>query len=147
MRPSIQSVMLKVASALAARGTCVKLQVGCVLLGEDNRILSTGYNGMARGRPHCNEDTPCWGHCQATHAESNAIISCTAGREKIHACYTTHSPCMACCKQLIQTGCLHIAFLYPSSEEEEARDFWLADSYETGRTWNKYAVDKDELAA
>lgn len=40
------------------RATCMRRQVGCVLMDKDGHILSTGYNGVAAGRPHCNEFIP-----------------------------------------------------------------------------------------
>lgn len=42
----------------AKRGTCLRRQVGCVLLDEDGFVLATGYNGVASGLPHCNETDP-----------------------------------------------------------------------------------------
>lgn len=42
----------------AKRATCMRRQVGCVLMDKDGHILSTGYNGVAAGRPHCNEFIP-----------------------------------------------------------------------------------------
>lgn len=46
---------MRVAAATARRSTCLRRQVGCVLLDQDGFILSTGYNGVASGLPHCNE--------------------------------------------------------------------------------------------
>jgi len=43
------------AELTARRGTCLRRQVGCVLLNERGHVLSTGYNGVAAGVPHCNE--------------------------------------------------------------------------------------------
>lgn len=55
MRPSIDETWLTVALALARRGTCFKMQVGCVLTDSRGRFLAGNYNGVAAGRPHCNE--------------------------------------------------------------------------------------------
>jgi dCMP deaminase len=55
MRPSRDQVNLEVARLIAKRSTCFRRQVGCVLTDEEGFILSTGYNGVAAGRPHCNE--------------------------------------------------------------------------------------------
>lgn len=57
MRPTLDETFLEVAAVLARRATCLKLQVGCVLVDTRGRVLSTGYNGVARGMPHCNERT------------------------------------------------------------------------------------------
>jgi dCMP deaminase len=115
------------ADTLSQRATCHKLSVGCILTDVSGRILSAGYNGVASGREHCNEGNPCKGACEATHAESNAIISCHASRSQIHTCYTTWSPCLHCCKQLIQTGCVDIIYGSPSEELVAAETFWVKD--------------------
>lgn len=54
-RPTMDATWLRVACLLAQRSTCAKAAVGCVLADEFGRVLSTGYNGVARGQPHCNE--------------------------------------------------------------------------------------------
>lgn len=41
----------------AKMSTCLRRQVGCVMVDEQHKILSTGYNGVAAGMPHCNELT------------------------------------------------------------------------------------------
>ena len=122
-RVSLDSVMIEMARIMAQRATCKKMSVGCILTDVSGRILSAGYNGVAAGRIHC-IDTPCVGACEATHAESNAIISCYAPRSEIYACYTIWSPCLHCCKQLIQTGCMEIVFGERSDEYEAAHKFW-----------------------
>jgi dCMP deaminase len=56
MRPSRDEVYLNVAADIAKRSTCFRRSVGCVLTDQEGVILSTGYNGVAAGRPHCNEE-------------------------------------------------------------------------------------------
>lgn len=55
MRIDIDEWALRLAEATAARSTCLRRSVGCVLLDRDGIVLATGYNGVARGMPHCNE--------------------------------------------------------------------------------------------
>ena len=43
------------AQLTAQRSTCYRRQVGCVLLNRRGHVLSTGYNGVAAGLPHCNQ--------------------------------------------------------------------------------------------
>lgn len=136
--------MLSMAANLATLATCCKLQVGCVLTDKRGRVLSAGYNGPASKRPHCDGNlhsgqSACNRFCQATHAESNAIISCFAPKESIYACYTTWSPCMACCKQLVQTGCRRIVFAYESPEHADAREFWMENAAFEGRSWERFS--------
>lgn len=124
MRPTVEQVMMAVALILAQRSTCDKLAVGCVLTDSRGRILSAGYNGTPHGKLECYPDWLCRDRCMATHAESNAIISCYADREKIHTCYVNYSPCVACAKQLIQTGCKVIVHGHKSEEYDAMKIFW-----------------------
>lgn len=132
IRPTHDEVMLSVAVEVARRGTCARRQVGCVLTDKYQRIVATGFNGMARGEPHC-LDHPCSGAglpsgtgldvCQAIHAEVNALMHCNDVM-KIHTCYTTVSPCVICIRALINTSCERIVFLeeYP---HPDAKLRWL----------------------
>ena len=45
---------IKVATLMAKHSTCVRKQVGVVIV-KNNRIISTGYNGVPSGMKHCNE--------------------------------------------------------------------------------------------
>lgn len=75
MRPDWDTYFLRIAEQVAQRSTCPRAMVGAVIV-RDNRILSTGYNGAAPGKPHCDE-VGCLvegDHCQrAIHAETNAV--------------------------------------------------------------------------
>lgn len=55
MRPSLDAWGLQLAAVVAQRATCLRRQVGCVLLNARGHVLATGYNGVAAGQPHCNE--------------------------------------------------------------------------------------------
>lgn len=54
-RISIVEWGLQLAEVTALRVTCLRRSVGCVLLDRAGRVLATGYNGVARGLPHCND--------------------------------------------------------------------------------------------
>lgn len=109
MRKSWDEYFLEITEMVATRSTCDRAFVGCVLVNEDNRIISTGYNGSITGNKHCDEvgHTMRDGHCIATiHAEMNALLYCA--KEGISVkdciCYVTHFPCLNCTKSLIQAG-------------------------------------------
>lgn len=77
---------LGIAKAVAMRSTCIRRMYGCVIVKSDE-IISTGYNGSARGELNCCDTGECWraAHgiphgeqyekCVAVHAEQNAVIS------------------------------------------------------------------------
>jgi len=107
---------LRIAQTVALRSTCLRLQVGAVLV-RDYRILSTGYNGAPRGLPHCTPETcnPEVEHCLATvHAELNAIL-CAAYNgvaTRGSTLYCTHTPCPACARAIINAGIKKVIFLH-----------------------------------
>lgn len=121
MRPSIDEWAMSVVDVVATRATCHRRQVGCVLLDDQGIILSTGYNGVASGLPHCrfSEEHRCKGAlassgenldlCGAIHAEQNALIQCRDVKD-ISVAYISCSPCMTCCKLLMGTGCQKLVF-------------------------------------
>lgn len=54
-RPSKDAYFLSMAALVATRGTCLRRRVGAVLVNARGHVLSTGYNGVAAGVPHCSE--------------------------------------------------------------------------------------------
>jgi len=46
------SYFLTICKAIASKSPCLSRQIGAILV-RDNAIISTGYNGPARGIPHC----------------------------------------------------------------------------------------------
>lgn len=166
---------MELALTTAKRSTCCRRQVGCVLLNSRGHVLSTGYNGVAAGLPHCNDvemvrnpklfssETDSWRKpehweqelvktypnacpgafspsgtnldgCYAIHAEQNALLQCRDVWE-IEVCVVTASPCISCCKLLLNTGCRVIVFKeeYP---HDDARSLWI----NSGRFWNKHVT-------
>ena len=122
-RPCKDEYFLAMAVLVAARSTCSRRSVGCVLVDSRNHVLATGYNGVASGVAHC-IDTPCPGaelpsgtgldKCEAIHAEQNAIIDCAKRGvvcEGSHA-YITHFPCIHCLKMLVQAGISKIYYIH-----------------------------------
>lgn len=55
VRPSKDVTWLRVCQELAKQATCYRRGVGCVLLDARGHVLSTGWNGVAKGEAHCNQ--------------------------------------------------------------------------------------------
>lgn len=58
-RPSWDTYFLDVAQAVANRADCTRRQVGAVIVDQEHRIVSTGYNGAPSGSPGCLTDGAC----------------------------------------------------------------------------------------
>jgi dCMP deaminase len=56
VRPAKETTWLEVCQVIAKQSTCLRRSVGCVLVDSRGHVLSTGYNGVAPGRVHCNEE-------------------------------------------------------------------------------------------
>ena len=108
-RKSWKEYFMEITDLVASRSTCDRAWVGCLLVNDDNRIISSGYNGSVSGNPHCDDvgHTMRDGHCIATiHAEINALLYCAKEgiSVKNSTAYVTHFPCLNCTKALIQAG-------------------------------------------
>lgn len=72
---------MELAQVTAKRSTCLRRAVGCVLLNARGHVMSTGYNGVAAGLPHCNE--------QQLAEKSDGLGRCVYGLGRYvypHAC-------------------------------------------------------------
>ncbi|OIN97646.1 cytidine deaminase [Candidatus Desantisbacteria bacterium CG_4_10_14_0_8_um_filter_48_22] len=121
-RLSWDEYFMKIAELVAQRSTCLRRQVGCVIV-RDKRMLTTGYNGAPRGLKHCSE-TGCLRNklkipsgerqelCRALHSEQNAIIQAALTGISLNGSvlYCTHQPCVACAKMLINAGIKKIVY-------------------------------------
>ena len=73
---------LQIADAVSIKSKCLKKHYGAIIV-KNNEIISTGFNGPARGEDHCvkctkvgsDKDIVEYSSCPAIHAEQNAIIS------------------------------------------------------------------------
>lgn len=126
MRPSWDDYFAEIARVVATRSTCLRAQVGCVLVSPANTILATGYGGSMAGAPHCAE-VGCLiidGGCKRTvHAEINAICQAAANGVSLRGstAFVTLSPCRACAMALRNCGVERIVY---------AQEYRIADHLE-----------------
>ena len=107
--------------------------VGCVVVGEDREIRSTGFNGFPRG---INDDDERLMDREKKyplicHAEENAIMHAAriGVSLKDSTAYVTWPPCSRCARSLIQAGIREI--VYPETgkiPERWIEDFTISDS-------------------
>lgn len=108
-------------------------KVGCVVVGEDREIRSTGFNGFPRG---INDDEERLTDREKKyplicHAEENAIMHAAriGVSLKDSTAYVTWPPCSRCARSLIQAGIREI--VYPETgkiPERWIEDFTISDS-------------------
>jgi Deoxycytidylate deaminase len=92
-------------------------QVGAVIVDNDNKVVSIGYNGMPR---HIDDKDLSWNKnddldnkfLYVCHAEFNAILNVRNGSSvKDCTIYVTLFPCNECAKAMIQTGIKKVVYL------------------------------------
>ncbi|MCK5149853.1 AAA family ATPase [Candidatus Pacearchaeota archaeon] len=133
-RPTWDEYFMKTAALVAERSTCLRHHVGAVIV-KDKRIITTGYNGAAKGVKDCLE-LGCLRNelkipsgtrheiCRAIHAEQNAIIQGAFHgiSLKDSTLYCTHTPCMICAKMIVNSGIDKIVS-YQDYPDESAKKF------------------------
>ncbi len=121
-RPDWDEYFMDIAALVARRSTCLRRNVGAVLVRE-RRILATGYNGAPSGLRHCLEvgcmrtqmNIPSGERhelCRGLHAEQNAIIQAALHGVSVKgsSLYCTNHPCIICAKMIINAGIVRIHF-------------------------------------
>ncbi len=119
-RPNWDEYFLELAQLVASRSTCIRRQVGAVLV-KNERIISTGYNGAPKNLGHC-LDLGClreemgipsgqrYELCRGVHAEQNALINAAyygvSTRDSV--LYCTNQPCIICARMIINAGVVRV---------------------------------------
>ena len=89
-------------------------KVGCVVVGEDREIRSTGFNGFPRGIEDDEERLADreQKYPLICHAEENAIMHAarTGISLKGNTAYVTWPPCSRCTRSLIQAGVSEVVY-------------------------------------
>jgi dCMP deaminase len=127
MRPTKDEYYLNIAKAVSERSTCLRRKFGAIIV-KDDVIISTGYNGPARGVINCLEvgclkdemNAPhdsAYEYCPAIHAEENAILNAArhgastlggtmfvCGTNYKNGSLTEAKPCDRCKRAIINAG-------------------------------------------
>ena len=121
MRPTKDDYYLNIAKVVSTRSTRLRAHAGAILV-KDDKIISTGYSGAARGEPNCSDLGVCerqrlnippgqnYELCRSVHAEANAIINCDQDKsgstmylyfERIDGLKSKHGgPCAMCARMI-----------------------------------------------
>lgn len=129
MRESKTDYYLNITREVSKRSSCSRRKFGAIVV-KDDTVISTGYNGSARGTYNCGVDIPCIkdasgeGHlvsyntCPGVHAEQNAILYSDPARRIGGTMYLASAtikdgdrPCHLCRRYIIQSGIRDIFYL------------------------------------
>jgi len=120
-RPTWDEYFIQIAQVVAKRSTCLRRFYGSVIV-KDKILISTGFNGSARGEINCVDAGECvreklkvpkgerYELCAAVHAEQNAIINGDPVKMKNATIYITGfnfdgttasgEPCLMCMRMI-----------------------------------------------
>jgi dCMP deaminase len=116
-----------------------KTKVGCVIVGPDLEIRSTGFNGIPRGVKDLAErlERPAK-YLWVSHAEENAVAHAARVGVSLRDCtaYITHYPCARCARTIIQAGVRRVVVStgttsMPEDEFDTARQMFHEAGVET----------------
>lgn len=131
-RPSWDDYFMEMANLVSKRSTCIRKQVGTVLV-KVKRIIASGYNGICiPDAPHCIDTGMCErdhlgvesgtmyevGHC--THGEASAILQCAKFGTPTEntTLYVNGLVCVLCAKMIVSAGIARVVYL----EEDRPRN-------------------------
>ena len=126
--PDWDSYYMGIAFAVREKANCTGNRVGAVIV-KDNRVISTGYNGVPQGMTNC-LDGGClrcqnpggqfksgtgYDLCICVHAEQNALLSAARFGIGVEGAtlYTTMQPCFGCAKEILQARIARVVFIHP----------------------------------
>jgi len=134
-RLSWNELWLDTAILVGRRSQCSRAQYGAVIVSEDNRVLSVGYNGPPAGKQ---QDGSCinwcartinaelgrmvdkdYLDCHAVHAEVNAILRANnLWVEKNPVLYVNGVTCMRCALTIAGSGIKSVVMLLTDYEKK-----------------------------
>ena len=118
---SLDDAFMSMALLMSKRSKDPNTQVGAIIVGTDNRVLTMGYNGTPKGWK--DYEFP-WGKDYAeiakkyekygyvVHAEQNSLANYKGSKEDLEGAtaYVTLFPCQNCAKLLVQYGIKRVVY-------------------------------------
>jgi dCMP deaminase len=123
-RPDWDHYFMGIADMVKLRASCMSAKKGAIVV-KDKKIISTGYNGTAKGIEHCTSggcerctlrhlgkiksgiySAP----CTCAHSEENAIVQAAHNGTSTKGAkmYTTFTPCNGCARMIINAGIVEV---------------------------------------
>lgn len=125
--PDNDTYYMGIAMAVREKANCTGNRIGAVVVLQ-NRVISTGYNGVPEGMKNCLEGgcLRCrnpngrfpsgtgYDLCICVHAEQNALLSGARFGIAVEGAtiYSTMQPCFGCGKELLQAKVKRIVYLH-----------------------------------
>ena len=121
MHISWDETWMEICKVIAKRSKDPNRKIGALIVNDDHKIISLGYNGM----PHVlegldNDEIYPWAkhnlkeednkYAYVVHAELNAILN---ANQSVKGCtlYVTYNCCNECCKAIVQSGIKKVVYM------------------------------------
>ncbi|KUO51266.1 MAG: cytidine deaminase [Desulfitibacter sp. BRH_c19] len=139
-RPTWDEYFIEIAQVVAKRSTCLRRFYGAVIV-KDKILISTGFNGSARGEANCVDVGQCvrdklkvpkgerYELCVAVHAEQNAIINGDPVKMKDSTIYiagfnfdgtdASGEPCLMCRRMITNAMIKRVVYLTSAGERKQ----------------------------
>lgn len=127
---------LNICNAVSSKSPCHSRNIGAIIV-RDHSIVSTGYNGPARGYPHCTPECPRRAkkyksgeglhECPAAHAETNAIVNAARLGVSVRGCIlylNTVIPCKDCAVLIVNAGIVQVVSVELTPYHEMSLDIF-----------------------
>ena len=110
---------IEICNVIAKRSKDPKRKVGALIVNDDHKIISIGYNGMPKTVGMDNDKVYPWGkqssdpeetkYPYVVHAELNAILN---ANQSVKGCtlYVNYNCCNECCKAIVQSGIKKVVY-------------------------------------
>ena len=142
---------MAVAKLSSMRSKDPSTQVGSCIVGEDNRILSIGYNGAPNGFSDAEFPWDREGdmintkYAYVCHSEMNAILNYRGSRKDLeHAkIYVDLFPCNECAKLIIQSGIKEVIYVCDKYKDTDGVKISKAMLKKCGVKIRQLKIDKE----
>lgn len=134
---------MRLAWEMSKRSNCIRAQIGCAIVGADQRIVATGYNGPPAGllraldssidcgdfcpRAFKSEGENSYADCVSVHAEMNAIAYADRSRMEGGTLYVTGSVCWDCAKVVANSGITRVFHVIDRDRQVDKVENLLAE--------------------
>ncbi|MHC0448954.1 MULTISPECIES: dCMP deaminase family protein [unclassified Candidatus Lariskella] len=120
---------MSIAYMVSMKSKDISTRVGALIVGKNNEIRATGYNGFPRGitdtyERYADRERK---YMLITHAEENAILQCARNGVVAEDCkvYVPWIPCCRCATSIIQAGIKEVIFdkNFPGNDDKQQRSW------------------------
>jgi dCMP deaminase len=119
-------------------------KVGAVIVDNQNRVVSMGYNGVPRGVSEAAPTNRTVRLLRTIHAEENALhfaeVDVTG-----HTMYINRPPCARCAAHIIQRGITRVIYAFDDYGNPEFLDRWKNDFAEARLMFAEAGVEVQKI--